>query len=84
MSGAKIALWIYGAQLILNALWSIFFFGLKNPNLAFVEIVILLFFIILTTILFWRINLWAGVLFLPYVAWVSFAAILNYSIIKLN
>lgn len=79
-----IALSVYGAQLILNALWSILFFGLKNPSFAFIEILILLAFILLTTILFWKINTWAGVLMLPYVAWVSFAAFLNYTIWQLN
>src|SRR3989338_4309731 len=77
-SGVKIALSVYAVHLALNALWSILFFGLKNPGLAFGEILILLVFIIITTILFWRINFWAGILFLPYIAWVSFARFLNY------
>lgn len=83
-SGAKLALWFYAIQLVLNSLWSILFFGLKNPGIAFFEIIILLGFIILTAFFFWKINPWAGALLLPYVAWVSFAAVLNYSIIKLN
>jgi len=78
------ALWIYGFHLALNALWSILFFGLKNPGAAFAEILVLLVFIIVTTILFWKINMWAGVLLLPYIAWVSFAAFLNYTIWRLN
>jgi len=84
LPGAKIALIIYGVHLALNVLWSILFFGLKNPGLAFLEILILLGFIIATTILFWRINTWAGILFLPYIVWVSFATILNYTIWRLN
>lgn len=84
MPGAKLALYVYGIQLCLNALWSIIFFGLKNPGFAFVEIIILLIFIIITAALFWRINKIAGVLFLPYIVWVSFAAFLNYAIWRLN
>jgi translocator protein len=82
--GAKLALWFYVIQLVLNSLWSILFFGLKNPGVAFVEIIILLGFILATAFFFWRIDPWAGALLLPYIAWVSFAAILNYTIFKLN
>lgn len=82
--GAKLALGIYGLHLALNALWSILFFGLKNPGLAFAEIIILLIFILMTTFLFWRINTWAGILMLPYIIWVSFATFLNYTIWRLN
>ena len=55
ISGAKLALSIYGVHLIFNTLWSILFFGLKNPGLAFVEIIVLLTLIIITTILFWKL-----------------------------
>jgi len=81
---AKAALWLYGIQLILNILWSILFFGLKNPSLAFGEIIILLVFIALTTFLFWKTNSLSGALMLPYLAWVVFACFLNYSIWQLN
>jgi tryptophan-rich sensory protein len=81
---AKLALWVYGIQLALNMLWSILFFGLKNPGLAFAEIIILLIFILITTVLFWQINPWAGALMIPYIAWVSFASYLNYTIWQLN
>jgi len=84
VEGAKLALVVYGIQLALNALWSVLFFGLKNPGLAFAEILILLVFIIATTILFWKINTWAGVLLVPYLAWASFATFLNYTIWQLN
>jgi translocator protein len=84
LSNVKIALSVYGVQLVLNALWSILFFGLKNPGLAFAEIIVLLIFIIITTILFWRINTVAGILMLPYIAWVTFATFLNYTIWQLN
>lgn len=81
---AKIALWVYGIHLIFNALWSILFFGLKNPALAFAEIVVLLLLITATIVLFWRIHPLAGALLLPYLAWVSFATYLNYTIWQLN
>jgi benzodiazapine receptor len=84
LPGAKIALWFYGIQLALNALWSILFFGMKNPGLAFAEIIILLISIIITTVLFWRISPLAGALMIPYILWVSFASILNYNIWQLN
>lgn len=81
---ARVGLWVYLIQLILNSVWSFLFFGAKNPGLAFVEIIILLIFIIINTILFWRVNKWAGILMLPYIAWVSFASYLNYQIWMLN
>ena len=84
LPGAKFALWVYGVQLALNALWSILFFGLKSPLTAFIEIIILLLAIIVTTILFWNIDSRAGVLMLPYIAWVLFATFLNYHIWQLN
>jgi translocator protein len=84
LPGAKLALLVYGVHLVLNALWSVLFFGLHNPALAFAEILILLVFIVGTIILFWRIHTWAGALLLPYLAWVSFAAFLNYTIWQLN
>ncbi len=82
--GAKIALSLYGAHLVLNAAWSLVFFGLKNPGLAFAEILVLLISIVTTTVLFWRISRPAGALMIPYLAWVSFASYLNYAIWQLN
>lgn len=81
---AKIALGFYAIQLVLNSLWSILFFGQQNPGAAFIEIIFLLIFILLTTIFFYKENKLAGILFLPYLAWVGFASILNYNIWLLN
>ncbi len=81
---AKLALFFYGLQLLLNALWPIIFFGFKNPGLAFIEIIILSIFIIITTVLFWKINTHAGILLLPYILWTLFATFLNYAIWRLN
>jgi len=82
--GAKLALSVYGAHLVLNALWSILFFGLQNPGLAFAEILILLGSILVTTVLFWRINNWSGALLVPYLSWAAFATLLNFTIWQLN
>ncbi|TSC88716.1 MAG: tryptophan-rich sensory protein [Microgenomates group bacterium Gr01-1014_5] len=71
-------------QLVLNALWSIIFFGLKNPLLAFVVIILLWVSIFLTIKSFQKVNKTAAVLLFPYLAWVSFASLLNLFIVVLN
>lgn len=78
------ALFLFFVQLGLNALWSILFFGLKNPNIAFIDIIALWVAIILTIKSFYPISKWAAYLLVPYLLWVSFATILNLSIIILN
>ena len=78
------ALSIFGVQLGLNLSWSILFFGLQRIDLALIEIFILLFTIALNAILFWRVDRLAGLMFVPYVLWVTFATILNASIWLLN
>jgi benzodiazapine receptor len=71
-------------QLGLNALWSYLFFGLHNPLLALIELVILWLMIYETFIQFTKINKAAGYLLIPYLAWVTFAGVLNASIWWLN
>ena len=86
-AGVKAALFpliIYLGQLILNALWTWFFFGLHKPGLAFLDIVALWFFIVFTIILFWPFSKLAGILLLPYLLWITFAATLNYCVWKMN
>ncbi len=78
------ALVVYGVQLVLNATWSIVFFGLQNPGLALVNIVLLFVSIVVTMILFYKISRPAMYLLIPYIAWVSFASYLNYAIYVLN
>lgn len=75
---------IFDIQLILNTLWSLVFFGLKNPLLALVVIVMLLATIFLTIRIFVRENRLAGYLLIPYILWVTFATILNFWIFILN
>jgi tryptophan-rich sensory protein len=80
----KTALIIYSAQLILNFFWTGIFFGLGQFGWALVELIILWILILINCILFWRIKTWAGILFLPYILWASFAGILNFFIWRLN
>jgi tryptophan-rich sensory protein len=75
---------LYGVQLVLNLTWSFLFFGLQQIGLALLEILLLLVAIIATTIAFWRIDKIAGLLFVPYMLWVSFATVLNSSLWLLN
>jgi len=74
----------FWTQLILNTLWSFLFFGLRSPTLAFYEIIILWVAILMTIIRFNKYNKTASKLLWPYLAWVSFASFLNYSIMILN
>lgn len=80
----KTGVFLFGLQLGLNTLWSLLFFGLKSPYYAFLEILILWAAILLTIIQFWKISKSASLLLIPYILWVSFAALLNYQIWVLN
>jgi tryptophan-rich sensory protein len=80
----KIALIVFAVQLILNILWSVLFFGMRMPGLAFAEILLLWISIIATIILFAKASPVAAWLLAPYILWVSFAAVLNYSLWRLN
>jgi benzodiazapine receptor len=80
----RVSLVIFLAQLIVNALWSIVFFGLKSPLGGVIVIVILWALILLTILRFFKISSAAGILLLPYILWVSFAAALNASVWLLN
>ncbi|WP_194721787.1 TspO/MBR family protein [Noviherbaspirillum malthae] len=78
------ALVLFLVQLALNALWSWLFFGWHRGAQAFADILLLWALILATLVAFWRIRPLAGVLLLPYLLWVSFAAVLNYSVWQLN
>lgn len=78
------ALVLYYVQLFFNFLWSFIFFNFNNYLAAFVWIIALLILIIATTIEFYKIKPIAGYLMIPYILWVSFAAVLNFSIYLLN
>ncbi len=82
--GAGTALAVFLVQLACNALWSYLFFGLRRPDLALADIVILWTLILVATVLFWRQTRPAGILLLPYLAWVGFATGLNFAIWRMN
>ena len=78
------ALSLFALQLLLNLAWTILFFGFQQIGIALVEIVVLAAVIVATAVAFWRRDHGAGLLFVPYLAWVGFAAVLNASIWRLN
>lgn len=84
LAGAAVPLAMFGIQLLLNVLWSWLFFGLYNPGAAAIDIVLLWIAIAATTVAFWRRSTIAGILFVPYLVWVSFASALNLAIWRLN
>ena len=81
---ARTPLTLFAVQLSLNAAWSWIFFGFHMPGAAFFEILALLAAIAATTIAFWSRSKAAGILMLPYLAWVAFASVLNFTIWRLN
>lgn len=81
---ARFSLWLYGAHLAVNALWSIVFFGLHDVAMALLVIVALWVMIFILVVVFGRQSKTAGYLLWPYVAWVSYATVLNAAIWALN
>ena len=75
---------VFGIQILFNGLWTLIFFGLKNPGLAFADILMLWAAILWTIVLFWRRSRYAGLLLIPYIFWVSFAVYLNFGLWRLN
>lgn len=84
VGSARTPLVLFAVQLAFNVAWSWLFFGLRSPGLAFLDIVLLWIAIAATLVAFWRRSLAAGLLLVPYLAWVTFAAILNLAIWQLN
>ena len=82
--GVKLALTVFAIQFFLNRVWSFLFFGMQAPGWALIEIGALWLAIVVTLVLFWRVSPTAGMLLLPYWAWVSFATVLNASLWWLN
>lgn len=78
------AIYLFGIQLILNAIWSPIFFGLKNTLLALFVIIAMWIYIFRTILAFEKIERKAALLLVPYILWVSFATILNFSVWFLN
>ncbi|WP_093163929.1 TspO/MBR family protein [Aliiruegeria lutimaris] len=82
--GSGIALALWALQIALNTLWTPIFFGPHRMRTGLVIIALLWASVIATTLAFFQIDTLAGVMSVPYVAWVSVAACLNYSILQLN
>lgn len=82
--GLKAAIWAFSVQLALNVVWSGLFFGLQFPAAGLVDIALLWLAIVVTIACFQRVSKWAGLLLLPYLLWVSFAAALNFAIWRMN
>lgn len=83
-SSIRTSMLLFGIQLALNAGWSIVFFGLRQPGLAVIEIVLLWLAIAATLRAFARVSVPAALLLVPYLGWVSFASALNFAIWRLN
>jgi tryptophan-rich sensory protein len=79
--GARLLFWV---QLALNLAWSCVFFGARDPGWAFATILLLDASVAATTLLFWRLDRRAGLLFLPYCAWIAYATALNLAIWRAN
>jgi tryptophan-rich sensory protein len=80
----KVALALFGVQLVANALWSWLFFAWHRGALATVEVLVLLALVVCTTAAFWRSSRLAAVLLVPYLLWVSFASLLTWSVWQSN
>lgn len=80
----KTAITLFTIQLVLNFFWSFIFFDQQQIGWALVEIIAMWIFILLTIFAFGNVSKLAAWLLVPYISWVSFATILNYTIWKLN
>jgi tryptophan-rich sensory protein len=80
----RVALSLFLVQLLFNALWSWLFFAWQLGGIAFIDILLLWGLILATLVAFWRVHSLAGMLLIPYLLWVSFAAFLNHALWQLN
>lgn len=83
-AAARTTLALFLVQLAVNGLWSWLFFAWHLGSASFADIVVLWLLLVATLVAFWRVQPLAGALLLPYLAWVSFAAALNYTVWQLN
>lgn len=83
-AGAAGALTLFCAQLAANALWSFLFFAWHRGGLALADVALLWVLVLATCLAFWRVHRLAGALLLPYLAWITFAAALNYAVWQRN
>ena len=80
----KGALGVYAFQLFLNFIWTILFFRMQLRGVAFLDILLLVISIVVTAVKFFNIDRPAGYIMIPYIAWVSFASVLNYAFWAIN
>lgn len=80
----KVSLWIFAIHLVTNAIWSIIFFGLRSPQWALLNIVVLWGLIVWTMARFYKIDKKAAYILIPYILWVTLATALNFEIWRLN
>jgi benzodiazapine receptor len=78
------AMWLFGVQLVVNVLWSWCFFAWRNGALATADVVLLVALVAATVAAFWKVRALAGAIMLPYLAWVSFAAVLTVTVWQRN
>jgi len=83
-AGASMALGLFCSQLAVNALWSWLFFAWHLGAMALVDVLLLWGLVVATVISFWTVSRLAGILLLPYLAWVSFASVLSYTVWQMN
>ena len=83
-SQAGRTLGLFVGQLGLNAIWSVLFFGLRRPGAAFEDVIMVWVSLVFLLVHFWRVDRVAAALWAPYVAWVSFATVLNGTVWWLN
>jgi benzodiazapine receptor len=83
-AAVRTALFMFAIQLFFNLIWTPLFFGWQLRGAAFLDIVLLLVFLIMTTLKFYQLDYWAGYLLIPYILWAAFASVLNLSFWQLN
>ncbi len=83
-SGAKLAFVLFWIQLVINALWSVVFFGMKSKGGGAIVIIVLWLLILAAIVTFFPVSSWAGALLIPYIVWVSIASYLNIGVWVLN
>lgn len=84
LSGLSLPIAFWGIQIVVNAMWSWMFFGLRRMRLALADIAVLWASILGFILTSWPISELAAALFLPYLVWVTIAGFLNYSVLRLN
>lgn len=83
-SGRGMAIWVFVVQLLLNLAWSPLFFGLHQLTAALYLLFVIDLAVLATLVLFWRVRPLAGMLLVPYLAWVLFASVLNWQFLEAN